>query len=184
MRVELPGVLVATHLVGSSDFRTRVGAVMPLALEVYSRHRTPARDDDRRRPVLRRTSGTGSPDTFDLTGVVVPFAETCRLGGWVAEVAGVPFFVTEADHDPGVGPEGPQPGSWVRVRGEIYVADDYVVDEVEEALRQGVRRLWQVRRIIRSVPVDGGRGARPREVAEIRHTGDVSSYLIDLVTAD
>ena len=140
-----------------------------------------------------------SVDELVLTGVAVPFERSCQLGGWVLEIAGVPVYVTEAsgaagrhvvtgvnDRHPGSDPEEPFPdrGAWVRVRGTVTVADDYEVDEVEQALQRSMQRPWRVQRIVRLSP-PGHRGGTlrtdPRQVEAIRHTGDASSYLIDLV---
>ncbi|MEU7906750.1 hypothetical protein, partial [Actinoplanes sp. NPDC049118] len=78
----------------------------------------------------------------------------------------------------------PGRGARVRVRGNVSVADNYVVDEVEQALQGSVQRLWRVQRIVRLVPIGHGRGTQrtyPQQVEAIRHTGDASSYLLDLV---
>jgi hypothetical protein len=92
----LPGVFVAPGLVGSSDFRTELGAEVPLALEIYCRHRAQVSSQEGRQAGVRRSAGAGSADGLILTGVAVPFEGTCRLGGWVLEVADIPVFVTEA----------------------------------------------------------------------------------------
>lgn len=55
---------------------------------------------------------------------------------------------------------------------------------MQQALRRGVQQPWLVQRIVRLVPTAHGPGTRrwvPRQVDEIRHTGDASGYLLDLV---
>src|SRR3954447_8767985 len=197
MSLMLPGVFVAPGLVGSSDFRTELGAEVPLALEIYCRHRAQVSSQEGRQAGVRRSAGAGSADGLILTGVAVPFEGTCRLGGWVLEVADIPVFVTEAtagpgvvagvnDRDPDSDPEEPFPdrGAWVRVRGDVSVADVYVVDEVERASQRSVRRLWRVQRIVRLVPTgykSGRQSTYPQQVEAVRHTADSSSYRLDLV---
>ncbi|WP_213005743.1 hypothetical protein [Paractinoplanes toevensis] len=199
MSLILPGVLVAPGLVESSDFRTEVGTEVPLALEIYCRHRARVSNQEGRQAPVRRSADAGTADELILTGVAVPFASTCRLGGWLLEVVGIPVYVTEAtagpgviagvnDRDPDSDPEEPLPdrGAWVRVRGSVSVADGYVVDEVERASQRSVQRLWRVQRIERLMPTDyrsGNRRAYPQQVEAVRHTGDSSSYLLDLVAA-
>ena len=191
----LHGVFVAPGLVGSSDFRTEVGAEVPLALEIYCRHRVRVSEQEGRRTPVSRPADAG----LVLTGVAVPFEDTCRLGGWMLEVADIPVHVTEAsaapgpgviagvnDRDPASDPAEPFPerGAWVRVRGAVGVADGYVVDEVEHASQRSVQRLWRVQRIVRLAPTGYGNGrprTSPRQVEAIRHTGDDSGYLLDLV---
>ncbi len=130
--MKLSGVLVTPDLVGSSGFRAWVGAVLPLALEIH--------------PWQPGHHGAES----ELTGVAVPFERDCPLGGWVLEVAGVAFHVTEAsDRDP---------GSVARVRGAVSVADGYLVDELERALGRSVERHWRVERIVRLAPARPGQG--------------------------
>ena len=195
----LPGVFVAPELVGSSDFRAKVGAEVPLALEIYCRHRAHASHQDGRQAPVSRFADAGSTDGLVLTGIAVPFEGTCQLGGWVLEVADIPVYVTEAsattgpnviagvnDRDPDSDPEEPIPdrGAWMRVRGNVSVADDYVVDEVERASQRSMQRLWRVQRIVRLVPTgheSGMRSTYPQQVEAVRHTGDASSYLLDLV---
>jgi len=196
----LPGVFVAPDLVGSSDFRTEVGAEVPLALEIHCRHRASASRRDGRRAPVRRAADAGSTDGLILTGLAVPFPGPCRLGGWLLDVAGIPFYVTEAssaaepfviagvnDRDPASDSAEPTPdrGAWVRVRGDVSVADGYVVDEVERASQRSVQHLWRVQRIVRLVPT-GSRSGMQRTCSQqmdaIRHTGDASSYLLDLMT--
>ena len=195
----LPGVFVASEMVWSSDFRTKVGAEMPLALEIYCRHRAHASNQDGRQAPVRRPADAGSTDGLILTGVAAPIEDTCQLGGWVLEVATIPVYVTEAsakagptviagvnDRDPDSDPEEPIPdrGAWVRVRGNVSVADDYVVDEVERASQRSLQRLWRVQRIVRLVPTgyeSGMQYTHPQQVEAVRHTGDASNYLLDLV---
>jgi len=193
----MPGVFVAPGLVGSSGFRTKLDAEVLLALEIYCRHRVRASDHDSRQAPVSRAADAGSTDELILTGVAVPFEGTCRLGGWMLQVADIPVHVTEAtagpgviagvnDRDPASDPEEPVPdrGAWVRVRGNVSVADGYVVDEVEQASQRSVQRLWRVQRIVRLVPAgyrSGMRHTYPQQVEAVRHTRDSSSYLLDLV---
>ncbi|MCM4076624.1 hypothetical protein [Paractinoplanes hotanensis] len=199
MSLIVPRVLVGPGLVGSSDFRTKLDAEVLLALEIYCRHRVHVSDQGGHQASVSRSADVGSTDELILTGVAVPFEGPCRLGGWVLQVAGIPVHVTEAsatagpgviaginDRDPASDPEEPIPdrGAWVRVRGNVSVADGYVVDEVEQALQRSVQRLWRVHRIVRLVPTgyrNGMQHTRPQEVEAIRHTRDASSYLLDLV---
>ncbi|MBG0569313.1 hypothetical protein [Actinoplanes aureus] len=200
MTLMLPRVLVSADLVGSSGFRAQVGAEVSLALEIYCRHRVRALDQEPRPAPARRRAGGESADELVLTGVAVPFERTCPLGGWVLDVAGIPTYIIEAseapgpnvipginDRDPDSDPEEPFPnrGAWVQVRGNVSVADGYVVDEIEQALQRSVERPWLVERIVRLVPAGYGHRTlhtHPQQVEEIRHTGDTSSYLLDLVT--
>lgn len=195
----LPGVFVAPELVGSSDFRTSVGAEVPLALEIYCRHRAYVSRQDGNHTPVRRSAGAASTAELMLTGVAIAFESTCQLGGWMLEVAGIPVYVTEApatagpkviagvnDGAPDSDPEEPfpDPGAWVRVRGSVSVADDYVVDEVERASQRSMQRLWRVQRIVRLAPTGyeiGSQLTEPQPVEAVRNTGDPSSYLLDLV---
>jgi hypothetical protein len=190
MTVRLPGVLVPGELVGSSGFRAHVGARVPMALEAYCRFRVPASEQDRRGPAAGPSPGAD----LLLTGVSVPFVRVCRLGGWMLEIAGIPLHVTEASATPGLtvitgvndretgsdpAEPFPAPHTWVRARATVSVAADHVVGEVEPALGRKVERPWLVERIVRLAPAGRGSG---QQVESIRHTAEVSSYLLDLVT--
>jgi hypothetical protein len=60
----------------------------------------------------------------------------------------------------------------------VCVADDYEVEDAEQAWRIPMRRPWLVRRIVRRT-----HAGRVFETEAIVHTGDTSDYLIDLVAA-
>ncbi|BCY11724.1 hypothetical protein L3i22_068120 [Actinoplanes sp. L3-i22] len=165
----LSGVLVAAELVGSSGFRAETGKWTTLSLESYGARWSPASD---------RAASAVEPTELLLTGVLLPFARPCLLGGWVLDVDGVPIHVGASPPDAPL----PRPGQRVEVRGPVGVADDYVVDEVQRALQRRTAREWLVRRIVRHRPFTAGgvRRIRPEVVPSIRHTADTSSYLIDL----
>ncbi|GAA2861246.1 hypothetical protein Acy02nite_57720 [Actinoplanes cyaneus] len=182
----LSGVLVTSDLVASSDFRARVGAETPLALEVYCRHRVQVGDHE------PAGADRGPDGEFVLTGVAVAVDPSCPLGGWVLEVDGIPFYVVESsagrgagvvpgvnDRLPGSDPEKPVPeqGARVRVRGSVSVADGYVAHDIGQALGRDIERLWRVRRIAR-LPRHG-RG-EPQQVPEISYPGGHHDYLLDL----
>ncbi|GIF08555.1 hypothetical protein [Actinoplanes siamensis] len=171
----LPGVLVTAGLVGSSDFRAQVGGRTVLTLEAHGDHWAPGEDLNPSVTALPRSSA--GPTELLLTGIALPFVRTCPLGGWVLDVDGVPIHVGTSYPDP-----PPAAGQRVRFRGTVEVADGYVADEVQAALRRPTDRSWLVQRIVRLKPVTGGgqRTVRPEPITSIRHTADSSSYLIDL----
>jgi hypothetical protein len=177
--LSLPGVLVAADLVGSAGFRTQVGDKISVALEAYSYHWASASDEERDQPVLPETSGSDHHTELLLTGVVLPLARPCELGGWVLDLGGVPIHVTD---DQNGHEAGPAAGTWVRIRGTLNVADDYVVDEVERALQRTLTHPWLVKRIVRLIPYGYGEAKFHSQYTEsIDHTGDASSYLLDLL---
>lgn len=88
------------------------------------------------------------------------------------------------DRDPGSDPADPLPSphTWVRVRGPVSVADDYIADAVEEAAQRPARRTWLVRRIVRLTPAGHGhRELRAQPAESVDHQSDASSYLLDLL---
>jgi hypothetical protein len=179
------GVLVGAALVGSSGFRARLGHSVTLGLQVHCRHR--------RFVVSSGERADPPPDgEVGLTGIALPPAVSV-LGGWVLNAGGVPVHVDEAPAGPSPGvvaglndrragsdPAEPLPeaGAWVRVYGPVSVADDYEVEDAEQAWRIPMRRPWLVRRIVRRTLA-----GRVFETEAIVHTGDTSDYLIDLVAA-
>ncbi|GIE84420.1 hypothetical protein [Actinoplanes regularis] len=164
-------------LVGSSDFRAEAGSRATLSLETYGDSWSPASDEDPRQPVVALPGSAVEPTELLLTGIVLPFLRSCPLGGWVLEVDGVPIHVGTSHPD-----SPPDAGGWVRFRGRVSVADGYVEDEVQAALRRPTARSWLVRSIVRLKPSASGRRRifRPETVPSIKRTTDASSYLLDL----
>ncbi len=173
----LPGILVDATLVGSSGFRAETGKSVTLSLETYGDDWSPASGEDRGQPVVALPGSGAEPTELLLTGVVLPFVRPCPLGGWVLDVDGVPIHVATSHPD-----SPPAAGQWVRFRGTVSVADGYVEDEVQGALRRPMARPWLVQRIVRLKPLTGGgrRLVRPETVTSIRNIADSSSHLIDL----
>lgn len=176
--LSLPDVLVASDLVGSSGFRARVGGEVSVTLTAHSYHWEHVPEGDSRPWVVQGASSTGLPAEMVLTGVVLPLTGTPELGGWVLDLAGVPIHVTAQDE----GAAAPDPGTWVRLRGTVSVADDYIVDEVEPALRRPMAHRWRVQAITRLVPTggQGERTLRAQPAEAIDRTADSSAYLVDL----
>ena len=198
--ISLPGVLVGADLVGSSDFQAQTGSRVSLALEAYCYDWADASEEHRQHPVIHRAAPFEPQDKLLLTGVVLPLSRPCELGGWVLDLAGIPIHVTNAQDRSGssvlAAPDennprsqshyaSPVPGTWVRIEGTVSIADDYVVDEVEQSLQRPVERPWLVQRIVRLVPLPGRgkREFRAQPAQSIHHTRDASSYLVDLAAA-
>lgn len=188
MSLLLPGVLVPATLVGSSGFHARVGERVALALDVYCRHRTNISGQDPRQEPASRSASAEPDGELVLTGLAVPINEPGWLGGWVLDVSGMLVHVTEAEPGPGdiagyddrdsesdPGQPAPAPGTWVRVRGVVSVADDYVADEAEQQWQLRLTREWTVQRIRTTDAPDS-------VIEEITRTRRPVSYLIDLVT--
>ncbi|MFC4069047.1 hypothetical protein [Actinoplanes subglobosus] len=158
---------------------------MSVTLTAHSYRWDHVAEGDRRPEVVRATSSSDQQAEIFLTGVVLPLNGTSELGGWVLDLAGVPIHVTAQDETEAA----PDAGTWVRLRGTVSVADDYVVDELEPALRRPMAYRWRVQAITRLVPT-GGHGerrfrAQPAEA--IVRTAEASGYLVDLhrtVTGD
>ncbi|MBU2662658.1 hypothetical protein KOI35_03985 [Actinoplanes bogorensis] len=141
-------VFVPDHVVGSDDFRAEVGGVVEMALALQCHDRA-----------VLDAPGDGQRHGDDLVGRVVA-VESSWPDGWMLDVNGLGIYVSEAAQPL------PPSGAWVRVRGELSIAEYYETDlyEPTDELRQRAERRWHVRRIVR---LELGTGRR-EDVTAIR----------------
>ena len=155
-------VLVPSTMVESDGFTTEVGATLTVALELFCRERRPAGGEELAHPVGFRSGG------YDLVGEV---RDVSPHGAWTFAVGGLTFYVTEGADGP------PSAGSWLRVRGELSVAEWHVVHEFghSDALRRASERSFVVERIVR---LQSGRAWEVETVGRVRPWG--SHYALTL----
>jgi hypothetical protein len=193
VEVILRDVLVPATVVESDGFTAEVGGTVSMALELYCEYWADATDHDRPGLVAVHSGTdrhTGSCSVHELVGIVVP-TETVGVTGWMLDVAGLLLYVQQApDHDDPGGRNSmvhrdplsrtglPAPGSTVRVRGELSIAEYYVTSmfEPEQPLLDGATRTWSVRRMARL--------ERDRRYRDVRATGRMGDnglgYLLDI----
>jgi hypothetical protein len=187
-------VFVPSSLVHSDGFTVEVGDHVHLALEFYCRYRTAATRHEGAVAVAARPEAHSHSDlrsVYEVVGVAVP-TETVWFSGWILEAAGLLMYVTEAPdaHDPemsglnvyresGSDPEipRPDPGSWIRARGQLSIAEDHVTSgfEPRETLLRQAQRSWRVRRIVRL----GNDYYRDVQAVD-RADWDTTGFLLDL----
>ena len=126
-----------------------------------------------------------------MTGVAVPFENSVFEGGWLLDVADVLVHVKEAPAGPfgrDVGSDPPlptpAPGTRVQVRGQLGLADGFVVDEIAPDLLPRAERSWRVDRIVR-IPPSRPRSASAKpafhdDVDAIDTRTNNAGYLLDL----
>ncbi|WP_430790565.1 hypothetical protein [Actinoplanes sp. G11-F43] len=160
--MQLYGIPVSVDQAGSSGIRARVGEQVTLGLSLRCHRREPAGDGD----------GTGE----GIVGFAVAAARESFYGGWVLSAAGVPFHVTEEsakDEVAFIADAKARPGQVVvRVRGQVRVADDRVIEDVRDRWDLDLTRTWTVRRIVRLA------GDRPADDFE-----QATGFLLDLELA-
>ncbi len=203
-------VFVPMYLVASNDFETHVGGQVTLALELSCRHRTAALGPPPTASVAWVAGSHGHPDSrgrHEMVGQAVPTESCVWRDGWIFDVDGLPMYVTEVDDVPpgqeltdyrrehGSDPvmPVPAPGTWVRVRGQLSIAEDHVTGgfEPEAALLAQAERQWSVQRIVK---LYGPQGPRPPyhgqaddiqaiRYRDLRRDDSISGYLLDLTQA-
>jgi hypothetical protein len=187
-------VLVPDHVVASDGLTAEVGGVVEMSLQLFCRYRTLLGPDEPSASVTRVSGAyvdAGREWVHELVGRVVE-VDSCRWAeGWVIDVDGLAVYVHEsgASSGPALRVENsvrergsdpptplPEPGSRVRVRGGLSVAESYETDmfePVDELLRRAERR-WHVRRIVRLDDEVGTPGSPSQ-----RHRVDVAAMRFD-----
>ena len=186
-------VFIPATVIESDGFTAEVGGTVSMALELYCEYWADATDRDRPGLVTVHSGAdrhTGSCSVHELIGVAVP-TENGWVTDWILDVAGLLLYVQQAPghNDPGwrnsmvhrdpLSRAGlPAPGSTVRVKGELSIAEYYVTSgfEPEQPLLHGATRTWSVRRMARL--------ERDRRYRDVRATGRMGDnglgYLLDI----
>ncbi|GGQ58909.1 hypothetical protein [Couchioplanes azureus] len=204
-------VFVPSHVVAGDGFTAEVGGVAELPLALFCRYRAGVGAEHRRTAVTSTPGSRSDPGhrrIYDLVGSVVPAESRIWPDGWMLDVGGLGMYVSEADASPSPRMPGrpgdreagsdpalpvPRPGTWLRVRGQLGIAEPYETDGFapEAELRDRAVRAWTVRRITRLDGAVGGPGPAYRgqghdvpvmRRADLRHGGRGSTvgYLLDL----
>jgi hypothetical protein len=137
------GVLVPGTAVGGDGFTAAAGATTRFAIELACRSW-----EYTEQPFPPRRMPDGS---YELAGEPLP-AHSEWLIGWVLSLGDLCLYVTDAGPPPGrpAPDSGPRPGSLVRARGDLTLAEDYVTDAFRprDVLTARTVRRWRVHRIV------------------------------------
>jgi hypothetical protein len=189
-------VLVPDTVVCSDGLTAEVGGLVELPLLLYCEDRTSLSHEPDTSLARMSATHVESRDRWvhELVGRVVEVDSCLWADGWVLDVHGLAIYVQDLQERSSDPPAPlPEPGSWVRARGELSIAQAYETDAFEPAddLLRRAERQWHVRRIVRldHQPGTPGSPSRRRRVdvpvmhfANPRHSDRwwTLGYLLDL----